>query len=142
MKTTFLSILILSASFLSTKTLAQIVPGGSSDRDLTEVDSSSVETSRALYTSLNKVELKNYTSTDITSNSAKYVLQQDGKVLVEFYNLNGQKIATVINENKKAGAYTSRFNFPGLSNTMYVCRLTVISGNRHTSLARKMFITN
>jgi hypothetical protein len=45
------------------------------------------------------------------------------KVSLKIYNLLGQEVVTLVNENKHAGEYTIQWNAEGLTSGVYFCRL-------------------
>jgi coenzyme F420-reducing hydrogenase alpha subunit len=52
----------------------------------------------------------NYPNPFNPQTTIKYDLQKSGKVVVEIFNLLGQKIKTLVNEDKVAGSYTASWN--------------------------------
>ncbi|HSD62348.1 MAG TPA: T9SS type A sorting domain-containing protein [Ignavibacteriaceae bacterium] len=65
-----------------------------------------------------------------------YSTPGDGNVKLEVYNILGQKIATLVNENKTPGRYSVEFNAANLASGTYIYQL--ISGKY--SLAKKMIL--
>lgn len=56
--------------------------------------------------------------TDLT-----YTVNKSGKVSLVVYSSTGQQVATLVNENKLAGTYTTRFEASNLPNGVYVVKL-------------------
>ncbi|MGE5499875.1 MAG: N,N-dimethylformamidase beta subunit family domain-containing protein, partial [Syntrophothermus sp.] len=54
----------------------------------------------------------------------KYGLAGDGKVTIELFNILGQKVASPVNEFKKAGSYEVNFNASDLPSGTYLYRIT------------------
>lgn len=52
----------------------------------------------------------NYPNPFNPQTTIKYDLQKSGKVVIEIFNLLGQKIKTLVNEDKTAGSYTTTWN--------------------------------
>jgi hypothetical protein len=50
-------------------------------------------------------------------------LQQAGKVQLEVFNMQGQRVATLVNENKGAGEHQVNFDASNLASGIYVYRL-------------------
>jgi hypothetical protein len=53
----------------------------------------------------------------------RYDLKQAGNVSLRLYNLIGQEVATVVNEQQEAGPHTLSMNFDQLSTGVYIYRL-------------------
>jgi hypothetical protein len=58
-----------------------------------------------------------------------YTVEENGPVEVSIFNLIGQKITTLVDEEKTAGNYTLSWNTRGvndmsISSGMYFCRMT------------------
>ena len=54
----------------------------------------------------------------------KFALPMTAKVRIIVYNLVGEKVATLLDENKDAGYYDIQFNSDNLSSGVYIYRLT------------------
>ncbi len=52
-----------------------------------------------------------------------YQLPADSHVLLKVYNVLGEEVRTLVNENKKAGAYTFSFEVSGLSSGVYIYKM-------------------
>jgi hypothetical protein len=82
-------------------------------------------------------ELKqNYPNPFNPSTMIKYGVPQSGLVVLEVYNIVGERVATLINEHQAAGSYTAQFNAAGLPSGMYFYRLSSVSGTE----TRKMML--
>ena len=63
---------------------------------------------------------QNYPNPFNPSTVIKYSVAKDGFVNVSIFNLLGQKVATLVNENIKAGSYDVNFNASALSSGIYL----------------------
>lgn len=70
---------------------------------------------------------QNYPNPFNPSTTIQFNLKQDGKALLEVYNLLGQKVATLVNGDLKSGAYTYNWNAAGQATGVYFYRL--VSGS-------------
>ncbi len=66
----------------------------------------------------------------------KYSIPASGFVSLRVYNLLGQEVATLVNENKKAGSHSVVFNASSLSSGVYICK--IIAG--HFTSTRKLML--
>lgn len=66
---------------------------------------------------------QNYPNPFNPSTTITYSIVHPGNVNISVYNLLGQKVATLINENKTTGTYQIRFNAASLSSGVYFYRL-------------------
>jgi photosystem II stability/assembly factor-like uncharacterized protein len=55
----------------------------------------------------------------------KFQIKESGFVTMKVYNILGKEIATLINENLKAGEYETTFNGSGLSSGIYFYRMQI-----------------
>ena len=62
---------------------------------------------------------QNYPNPFNPSTAINYQLSADSHVLLKVYNILGQEVRTLVNEDKKAGAYTINFDASGLSSGTY-----------------------
>ena len=62
---------------------------------------------------------QNYPNPFNPSTLIKYSVAQDGFVSVSIFNLLGEKVATLVNSNMKAGSYEVNFNASQLSSGVY-----------------------
>ena len=54
----------------------------------------------------------------------KFALSKAAKITLEVYNILGEKVATLLNEDKEAGFFEVKFDGSGLSSGIYIFRLT------------------
>jgi hypothetical protein len=66
---------------------------------------------------------QNYPNPFNPTTTIEFSLRQDGRTTLEVFNILGQVVATLINENLKAGAYQVRFNASVLPSGVYFYRL-------------------
>jgi hypothetical protein len=55
--------------------------------------------------------------------SITYNLPVDGNVTLNVYDILGNEVAALVNENQKAGAYTIPFNANELASGIYICKM-------------------
>jgi len=72
---------------------------------------------------LDFVLLQNYPNPFNPSTSIKYSISVDGIVNLSVYNLIGEKVATLVNEEKPAGSYEAKFDAADLSSGIYFYKL-------------------
>ncbi|NTU49870.1 MAG: T9SS type A sorting domain-containing protein [Desulfobulbaceae bacterium] len=70
---------------------------------------------------------QNYPNPFNPSTTINFTLKQDGKTVLEVYNLLGQRVATIVNSELKSGAYSYNWNAAGQTSGVYFYRLA--SGN-------------
>lgn len=66
---------------------------------------------------------QNYPNPFNPNTSIDYQLPKDGLVVIKIYDILGNEIKTLINENKPAGSYTVIFNASKLSSGVYIYRI-------------------
>jgi hypothetical protein len=66
---------------------------------------------------------QNYPNPFNPTTTIEFSLRQDGRTTLEVFNILGQVVATLIDENLKAGAYQVRFNASVLPSGVYFYRL-------------------
>jgi hypothetical protein len=54
-------------------------------------------------------------------------------VSVKVYDILGREVTTVVEGNQKSGYYEVRFGTKNLSSGVYLCRMSVTDGNRHSA---------
>ncbi len=84
----------------------------------------------------NFVLKQNYPNPFNPSTVIGYEISASGKVVLDVFNILGQKVATLVNENKPAGVYEVRFSAAELPGGVYIYRLQF--GNN--SSVRKMVL--
>ena len=55
---------------------------------------------------------------------------KDAKLQIKVYSLPGTEVTELVNELKPAGFYEKTFNGSGLSNGVYIYRITALNGDR------------
>jgi hypothetical protein len=75
---------------------------------------------------------QNYPNPFNPSTTIRYQIPSDGKVAIRIFNLLGQEISTLVNEQKKAGSYSIEWNGSNTPSGVYFYRteLTPVIGNR------------
>lgn len=85
-----------------------------------------------------KFELsQNYPNPFNPTTTIRYSLPEAASVRLDIYNILGQRISTLVNEEQKAGNYQVRFQTPGLSSGVYLYRLQ--AGN-HVMVRKMLFM--
>ncbi len=98
-----------------------------------------VYSSKNLVTSVNNSEVQpdkfslaqNYPNPFNPSTAIKFTIPESGNVRLDVYNTLGQKVASILNEQKNAGTYTVNFDASSLSSGIYLYMLT--AGERTSS---------
>ena len=67
--------------------------------------------------------LKNYPNPFNSSTVISYEISRPGFVNLSIYNIGGQKVASLVNQNHETGAYSVTWNADGLSSSIYLARL-------------------
>lgn len=81
--------------------------------------------------SVSKSQLKNYPNPFHTSTTISFSMVKEGFVTIEVFNINGQKVTTLLNEHKRAGTYKLQFDARDLPKGIYLYSLN-IDGNKTT----------
>ncbi len=77
---------------------------------------------------------QNYPNPFNPATTINYSLQEAGAVTISVYNVMGQRVATLVDEQKSAGQHNVRWNASGVSSGMYYYRLEA----NGQSITRKM----
>ncbi|MBI3587148.1 MAG: T9SS type A sorting domain-containing protein [Ignavibacteriales bacterium] len=83
---------------------------------------------------------QNYPNPFNPATTISYQLSANSKVSLKVFNLLGQEVATLVNEEKLAGYYQEQFDARTLASGVYVYQLSISDerGNRH--VARKTMV--
>jgi hypothetical protein len=68
---------------------------------------------------------QNYPNPFNQNTTIRYSIPKPGLVCIIVYNLQGQKVKTIINEFQQVGTYSQNFNTEGLSSGIYYYQLKV-----------------
>ncbi len=74
---------------------------------------------------------QNYPNPFNPTTNISYSIGNSSFVTLKVYNVLGEEVTTLVNENKKAGSYTVRFNASNLPSGVYIYKLT--AGNYSAS---------
>jgi|CZKP01.1.fsa_nt_gi hypothetical protein len=87
---------------------------------------------------------QNYPNPFNPSTSIKYQLPVDAKVILEVYNITGQKVSEIVNQDQSAGYYIVAFGQTAkLSSGVYIYRIIAIdkaTGNNFSSIKKMMLL--
>ncbi len=72
--------------------------------------------------------MQNYPNPFKDQTTFKFRTTQDGLVDISIYDLNGRKVANVMNQQKQTGTYEVNFNSVGLSTGVYIATLSGTAG--------------
>lgn len=76
--------------------------------------------------------LQNFPNPFRQSTKIEYYLEEDTYVELTVYTLNGEKVATLVQETRPAGKHAAEFNAGKLKSGMYFCRIS--TGNQDRSI--------
>ncbi|MDR3611518.1 MAG: T9SS type A sorting domain-containing protein, partial [Ignavibacteriaceae bacterium] len=87
---------------------------------------------------------QNYPNPFNPTTKIDYQVPVDARVIMEVYNIAGQKVAEVVNQDQSAGYYTVDFGSSyRLSSGVYIYRLTAsdkVTGNNFSSIKKMMLL--
>ena len=69
-----------------------------------------------------------------------YEISQDSKVMMKVYDLTGKEVATLVNDQMKAGFYTVQFNASNLASGNYFYKLTTNSNGNQSVIMKRMVV--
>lgn len=110
--------------------------------DITEYVNEEFTTDEAALTLPEQFALhQNYPNPFNPVTNINYELPVNAKVNVQVFNMLGQQVQTLVNDNQKAGRYTLRWDAAGFSSGTYLLRIDVIGDdNQQYSQIRKMLL--
>ncbi|MGB6033392.1 MAG: T9SS type A sorting domain-containing protein, partial [Bacteroidota bacterium] len=79
---------------------------------------------------------QNYPNPFNPSTQIQFGVPREGRILLEVYNLLGERVATLIDGHMSAGAYTVRYNASDLPSGIYYYRMTAAE----SVITRKMLL--
>ncbi|GMR25365.1 MAG: hypothetical protein BMS9Abin39_0659 [Ignavibacteria bacterium] len=82
----------------------------------------------------------NYPNPFNPSTTIRYELSSAGRVVLKVFDILGNKVATLVNEEKPAGSYQVRFEAKGITSGVYFYRLSVAGKERSYSETKKMIL--
>jgi hypothetical protein len=86
---------------------------------------------------------QNYPNPFNPSTKIDYQVPVDAKVIMEVYNIAGQKVMELVNQQMSAGYYTVDFGASKLSSGVYIYRLAasdIATGNNFSSIKKMMLL--
>ena len=84
---------------------------------------------------------QNYPNPSNPISKIDYQLPSTGKVTIKVYNINGQEVASLVDETKEAGFYTTEFNGSNLSSGVYFYRIiTSIDGQKYNKTMKMILV--
>src|ERR1035437_8677167 len=86
---------------------------------------------------------QNYPNPFNPSTKIDYQVPVDAKVILEVYNIAGQKVIELVNQDQSAGYYTVDFGASKLSSGVYIYRLSAsdkVTGNNFSSIKKMMLL--
>jgi N-acetylneuraminic acid mutarotase len=84
------------------------------------------------------LKMVNYPNPFSGTSTIYYELPLDSKVSIKVYDLMGRTVATLVDENKKAGNYTVNFNAHGLSSGSLYYRIIALSKHQQFQQTNQM----
>ena len=86
---------------------------------------------------------QNYPNPFNPSTRIDYQVPMDSKVIMEVYNITGQKVSELVNQNQTAGYYTVDFGATKLSSGVYIYRISAqenATGKNFSSIKKMMLL--
>lgn len=83
---------------------------------------------------------ENYPNPFRSTTTIEYQIPAAGFVTLNVYDLPGNKVATLVNEEKPFGEYSVQFNAAGLTPGVYLCRIILHSKSNYYSDTHKLII--
>ena len=86
---------------------------------------------------------QNYPNPFNPSTKIDYQVPVDAKVILDVYNIAGQKVVELVNQEQSAGYYTVDFGASKLSSGVYIYRLAAsdkATGNNFSSIKKMMLL--
>jgi hypothetical protein len=86
---------------------------------------------------------QNYPNPFNPSTKIDYQVPVDAKVVMEVYNIAGQKVVELVNQQMSAGYYTVDFGTSKLSSGVYIYRFSAndkVTGNNFSSIKKMMLL--
>ena len=86
---------------------------------------------------------QNYPNPFNPSTKIDYQVPVDAKVIMEVYNITGQKVIDLVNQEQSAGYYTVDFGASKLASGVYIYRLAAVdkaTGNNFSSIKKMMLL--
>ncbi|MFN3872516.1 MAG: T9SS type A sorting domain-containing protein [Ignavibacterium sp.] len=80
---------------------------------------------------------QNYPNPFNPTTTIKFAVAEKSRVIIKIYNITGEEITTLVNEEKDRGWYEIKFNSNGLSSGIYLCRMQ--AGN-YVSIKKMMLL--
>jgi hypothetical protein len=86
---------------------------------------------------------QNYPNPFNPSTKIDYQVPVDAKVILEVYNITGQKVVELVNQDQQAGYYSVNFGASKLASGVYIYRLSAsdkATGNNFSSIKKMMLL--
>jgi hypothetical protein len=86
---------------------------------------------------------QNYPNPFNPTTTIVYQVPVDAKVIMEVYNIAGQKVSELVNQDMSAGYYTANFSSSNLASGVYIYRVVAVdkaSGNNFSSIKKMMLL--
>jgi hypothetical protein len=84
---------------------------------------------------------QNYPNPFNPSTKISYQLPEAANVNITVYDILGNQVAQLVNDNMQSGYYTTQFNASNYASGVYIARLRAIASGKVTSQAIKMILT-